>query len=78
MALRRQLVPQGAPVAVARTAATPQVIESPNGMSRKGVFEAAEAGVTPAAVVPDAAVTSVIREQVQGFLMQASSSASEM
>ena len=77
MAVCHKLVSQRAPVAVARTAARPQVIESPNGKTRKGVFEAAEAGDTPAAVTPSAAVTSVTRGSGQGFLIQASSSASE-
>ena len=48
-------------------------MESPNGMTRKGVLEAAEAGGAPAAVTPSAAVTRVMRDRVQDFLMQASS-----
>jgi hypothetical protein len=42
-------------------------------MTRKGVVEVAEAGVTPAGVTPSAAVTRVMRDRVQDFLMQTSS-----
>jgi hypothetical protein len=55
-------------------------MESPSGMRRKGVSEAAEAaeaGATPTVVIPSAAATSVTRVRIQDFLMHTSSSGSE-
>ncbi|BFV55089.1 hypothetical protein KCMC57_up01930 [Kitasatospora sp. CMC57] len=55
---------------------TPQVIESPSGMTRSGVLAAAEAEVAPVTAVPSVAATSEIRGSTQDFFMQAFSSVS--